>query len=165
MAQDQQDSRELVDRFRSSTSTNIQHLAEILALVPVSPAMIGLVQQTILQDDMPSPWAEKALSSLFCQVNEFKPGVREELLRQIPLDVLQTMVEEILEAVVLQLPWEFQYALWETTQDYLGPSFGYFELFLLPSITWRNDWLRSQLLPFTEVLTLIAPRWSKAVAL
>jgi hypothetical protein len=163
MVQDQQDSRELVDRFRSSTSTNIQHLAEILALVPVSRGMICLVQPMV-QDTMPSQWAEKALSSLLAEA-EFKPGVREELLRKIPLDVLQTRVEEILEAVVLQLPWEFQYALFETTQDYFGRSVSYFEMFLLPSITWKNDWLRSQLLPFTEVLTLIAPRWSKAVAL
>jgi hypothetical protein len=165
MAQAQPDAHELVDRFRQASSTNIQHLAEILALVPVSAPMIGLVQQTILQDAMPPQWAEKALSSLFCQVNEFKPGVREELLQQIPLDVLQAMVEEVLEAVVLQLPWEFQYVVFEATQDYFGHSVSYFEMFLLPSITWRNDWLRSQLLPFTQAIIPLAPRWNAAVAL
>jgi hypothetical protein len=163
-------SQELVEQFRLTTSPTIQQLAEFLALVPVSRSMIRLIQTNILRDSMPLAWVETALSSLFrppeaielsqCQVDhEFIFGVPAELLRPITVETVQQMSEAISEAIILQLPGEFQYCIFETTQAYLGRSFEYFDVFLLPHLAWRNDWLRSQMCPFTEVATRLARDW------
>jgi hypothetical protein len=160
-------SQELVQQFRLTASPNIQQLAEFLALVPVSRSMIRFIQADILHDPMPSTWAEMALGDLLCPLEidkpiddrdqrEFIPGVQEALLSLIPVEILQTMVEDVAEAIIWQLPEEFSYCIFETMQQYFGQSCGYFEVFLLPTIAWRNDWLRSQMLPFTQAATKLA---------
>jgi hypothetical protein len=172
MAQDTQltHSQELVQQFRLSASPSVQQLAEFLALVPVSRSMIRLIQTNILQDSMPLSWLETALSSLLHPIDpaelrqspiqsEFIGGVPAELLRQIPIATIQSMSETISEAIILQLPGEFQYCIFETTQAYFGRSFDYFDVFLLPHRAWRNDWLRSQMFPFTQSATRLAHNW------
>jgi hypothetical protein len=161
---------ELVRHFRRTAPSNIQRLATILAMVPVSRSMIDLIQTSILQDPMPSPWAEMFLGSLLCPPEPSEPnadrhqrnfisGVREALLREVPIGTAQIMAEEVSEAIILQLPQEFQYCIFEMTQQYLGQSASYFEVFLLPSIAWRNDWLRAQMCPFTQAATRLARYW------
>ncbi len=168
-------SQELVQQFRLTASPNIQQLAEFLALVPVSRSMIRFIQADILHDPMPSRWAELALSALLCPLEidkpiedrdqrEFIPGVREALLSLIPIETLQTMVEEVAEAIIWQLPEEFSYCIFETMQQYFGQSCGYFEVFLLPAIAWRNDWLRSQMFPFTQAAIRLAHNWGEHYA-
>jgi Repeat of Unknown Function (DUF347) len=163
-------SQELVEQFRLTTSPTIQQLAEFLALVPVSRSMIRLIQANIFQDSMPLSWVETALSSLLQPIEldessqyqfgrEFVCGVPAELLCEIPIATVQSMSETISEEIILQLPGEFQYCIFETTQAYFGQSFDYFDVFLLPSIAWRNNWLRSQMLPFTQAATTLARNW------
>jgi hypothetical protein len=162
--------QELVQQFRLTASPNIQQLAEFLALVPVSRSMIRLIQANILQDSMPLSWVETALSSLLHPIErdelrqypiryEFIGGVPAELLRQIPIATIQSMSEAISEEIILQLPGEFQYCIFEMTQAYFGRSFDYFDVFLLPHRAWRNDWLRSQMFPFTQSATRLAHNW------
>jgi hypothetical protein len=90
---------ELVHQFRCTAPANIQKLAAVLAMVPISRSMIRLIQTNILQDGTPPLWAELALNSLLCpletspelvccsQIRDFIPGVRDELLRQIPIEI------------------------------------------------------------------------------
>ncbi len=172
VAQDAQlkHSRELVQQFRLTAAPNIQQLAEFLALVPVSRSMIRLIQVNILHDAMPLSWAEMAISKLLRPIEtadsrqsqisrEFIDGVPAELLRQIPIATIQSMSEVISEEIILQLPGEFQSCIFETAQAYLGRSFEYFDVFLLPHRAWRNDWLRSQMCPFTQSATRLARNW------
>jgi hypothetical protein len=39
---------------------------------------------------------------------------------------------------------------------YLGRPISYFEAFLLPNAVWGDAWLRSQMLPFTQVAEQVA---------
>jgi hypothetical protein len=170
MDQDQTFSKpsELVHQFRCTAPANLQKLAEVLAIVPISRAMIRLIQTNILHDRTPPLWAELALNSLLCppeisielvhwsQTRDFMPGVREELLKQIPVDRMHLLADEISEEIIAELPGEFQHCIFEDMRRYFSEPLSYFETFLLPNEVWRNEWLRSQMLPFTQVAEQVA---------
>ncbi|MDQ0748234.1 beta-phosphoglucomutase-like phosphatase (HAD superfamily) [Streptomyces africanus] len=82
--------QELVLRFRATASPEAFRLAGHLALAVPSVPVMRLVQRTVERDPRPQHLAEVILSGMLASVPgppgsyEFRPGVRELLLRSLP---------------------------------------------------------------------------------
>ncbi|WP_432191492.1 SAV_2336 N-terminal domain-related protein [Streptomyces sp. bgisy027] len=84
------DAGELVAEFRASASPAAQSLVRALSAVPLYLEVMHLVQRVVLPESGPSVLAEVLLGGLLRQGTreewyEFRPGVREELLRALPM--------------------------------------------------------------------------------
>ncbi|NJM48303.1 MAG: hypothetical protein HC860_20765, partial [Alkalinema sp. RU_4_3] len=150
--------RDLVEQFLRTASRKAQELAEILALMPLNGSVIRLIQRNILEEPAALYLAEMVLSGLLevvtgqeDQVYDFKPGVREALVRTIDREIAEDIEEEVAAELLRDVPQEILDRIDADVWQRFGRSLRTFEAFLVPDLDWGDVGERLRRLPFARV--------------
>jgi len=160
---------QLVRRFRATASTTARRLAEMMAAVPVSWAVIRLIQKNLLPEAETIHIAEVFLSGLLHkeslgqedsetlrlpQQYDFVAGVRKQLTRGVFVFDTEKVLENVADDRLSQLHSEVRQKLSEDIERRLGRSMKSFEAFLLPEFVDElllNGVNQAEMLPFASV--------------
>jgi len=160
---------QLVRRFRATASTTARRLAEMMAAVPVSWAVIRLIQKNLLPEAETIHIAEVFLSGLLHkdslgqegsgtlrlpQRYDFVAGVRKQLTRGVFVFDTEKVLENVADDLLSQLPSEVRRRLSEDIERRLGRSMKSFEAFLLPEFVDElllDGGNQAEMLPFASV--------------
>ncbi|WP_287452974.1 formylglycine-generating enzyme family protein [Leptolyngbya sp. UWPOB_LEPTO1] len=157
--------KQLVQRFRSTASAKAQELADMMAVLPVNWSVIRLIQKNLPADETENALylAEIFLSGLLHPIDahyDFVEGVREVLLKTIPISEAQAVGEEVTEAVFKQLPSEVQKRVNADISRRFGEGLSYFEAFLIPDLPWGES-AASEIFPFARVGRQVLAQWGE----
>ncbi|MCY6489392.1 formylglycine-generating enzyme family protein [Leptolyngbya sp. GGD] len=160
--------KQLVQRFRSTASAKAQELADMMAVLPVNWSVIRLIQKNLPADETENALylAEIFLSGLLHPIDahyDFVEGVREVLLKTIPISEAQAVGEEVTEAVFKQLPSEVQERVNADISRRFGEGLSYFEAFLIPDLPWGES-AASEIFPFARVGRQVLAQWGEEYA-
>ncbi|MCY7321898.1 MAG: formylglycine-generating enzyme family protein, partial [Phormidesmis sp. CAN_BIN36] len=170
---------QLVRRFRGTASPIARQLAEMMAAVPVSWSVIRLIQRTLLPKAKTEHVAEIFLSGLLCPATihegskglrrgyEFVGGVRDSLIRAVPIAETEWVMEEVADDVLERLPLDVQRQLSEAIARQFGASARSFSAFLLTDLL--NDLpidpsVRAEFVPFATVTSQVLQRLGREYA-
>lgn len=160
---------QLVRRFRATASTTARRLAEMMAAVPVSWAVIRLIQKNLLPEAETIHIAEVFLSGLLHKESlgqegsetlrlpqryDFVAGVRKQLTRGVFVFDTEKVLENVADDLLSQLPNEVRQRLSEDIERRLGRSMKSFEAFLLPEFVDElllDGVNQAEMLPFASV--------------
>jgi len=160
---------QLVRRFRATASTTARRLAEMMAAVPVSWAVIRLIQKNLLPEAETIHIAEVFLSGLLHkdslgqegsgtlrlpQRYDFVAGVRKQLTRGVFVFDTEKVLENVADDLLSQLSIEVRQRLSEDIKRRLGRSMKSFEAFLLPEFVDElllDGVNQAEMLPFASV--------------
>ena len=169
--------KQLVQQFRGTASAKAQELADMMAVLPVNWSVLRLLQKNLIEGTVDSSegtgalcLAEIFLSGLLCPVEkqeqnlkatqryDFVKGVRSILLGGIPISEGREIGERIATEIFKQLPADVQERVNADIARRWGESLSYFEAFLLPDLSWGEDY-RTEMLPFGQVPGEVLRRW------
>jgi formylglycine-generating enzyme required for sulfatase activity len=141
----------------------------MMAVLPVNWSVIRLIQKNLLESSEPTNalyLAEIFLSRLLRSIDshyDFVEGVREVLLKTIPISEAQAVGEEVAEAVFQQLPPEVQERVNADISRRFGEALSYFEAFLIPDLPWGAS-AASEIFPFARVGRQVLEQWGEEYA-
>jgi formylglycine-generating enzyme required for sulfatase activity len=169
--------KQLVQRFRGTSSEKAQELADMMAVLPVNWSVLRLLQKSLMRKtEDPAEGtgalylAEIFLSGLLRPIDKqgqnlkstrqynFVEGVRSVLLGGIPISEGREIGEEIATAIFKQLPVDIQERVNADIARRCGESLSYFDAFLIPDLPWGEDYT-AEMLPFGQVRGEVLRRW------